>query len=280
MNERGYTLLDAVWSLGIAAIILSATLTLFSAFSRHTLSLSANNQGVIASMKVNAVIATALRVLERNRLSFAAQITPGASLILPHGGQHPLSALSGPTSPRTDSDVLSIIDLAHRYRGRVITSTVTGAAIEAEICNLSSPIPSNEFKSFILYTLEGAKQVVGNIAYRNASCITFSGMSIRGLVSSQAEPASQPITFVPVEREYSLFVDRGSNFRIVSHVGGRIMENQPIIRGVKSISLAASQQSRGVLTFTASIQPSFGLSVKTFLIPGLSQRMLWNEILP
>lgn len=280
MNERGHTLLDALWSLGIAGIILTSILTLFTTLSRSTLAFSGNTHGVVTSMKVSAAITAALRTLERNRLPFAAQVTSGASLILPHGGQHPLSNLSGPTSPRIDSDIVSVIDLAHRHHGRVIRSSFSGGSIEAEICNLYSKIPTNEFKSYLLYTLEGPRQVVGEIAYQSASCIYLSGLSIRGVISSQTEFTSHPITFVPIEREYSLFVDRSSHFRIASHSGGRITENQPIVRGVERISLSADPHSHGVMTFMATIQPAVGPPVKSFILPGLSQRLLWNEILP
>jgi hypothetical protein len=280
MNERGYTLLDALWSLGIASIILSSTLTLFTTLSRLNLSLSWTNQGVITSMKVHAVIATALRSLERNRLPFAAQVMSGSSLVLPHGGQHPLSDISGPTSPRSDSDILSIIDLAHRHHGRVLTSTFADTSVTAEICGIYSSVPSTDFKSFILYTLEGPRQVVGAITYRTSSCISLTGTSIRGIVSSQPEFTSHPITFVPIEREYSLFVDRSSHLRIASHVGGRITENQPIVRGVEFISISTQRESDGVMAFMANIKPTVGPSLKTFILPGLSQRMLWNEILP
>lgn len=280
MNERGYTLLDTLMSLGVAGIIFSLTLTVFTSLSRMTLTLSGHNTGIMRSMKVSAVLITALGALERNRLPFAAQITPGGSLTLPHGGEHPLSSLRGPTAPRGGSDLISLIDLAHRHRGRVVASTFSGSTIEAEICDIESKIPTNEFKSFILYTLEGARQVVGEIAYRSASCITLSGVSIRGVVSSQADIPSLPITFVPIEREYSLFVDSGSNLRIASHVGHRITENQPIVSGIEFISVARTQNTDGVTTFTTKVKPSVGSVVTSFMIPGLSQRMVWNEVLP
>ena len=99
-------------------------------------------------------------------------------------------------------------------------------------------------------------------------------------MTTQANGNSHPITFVPIEREYSLFVDRSSHFRIASHSGGRITENQPIVRGVERISLSADPHSHGVMTFMATIQPAVGPPVKSFILPGLSQRLLWNEILP
>lgn len=280
MNERGYTLLDALMSLGVAGIILSLTLTVFTSLSRITLTLSGHNTGIMKSMKVSAVVTTALGTLERNRLPFAAQITPGRSLTLPHGGDHPLSSLRGSTAPRGSSDVISLIDLAHRHRGRIVTSTFSGSAIEAEICDIQSTIPTSEFKSFVLYTIEGARQVVGEFAYRSTSCISITGVSIRGVVSPHAEITSPPIAFVPIEREYSLFVDGGSNLRIASHVGHRITENQPIVGGIEFISVVRSQHTDGATTFTANVKPTVGSVVTTFMVPGLSQRMLWNEVLP
>lgn len=265
--------------MAIAAIILSGTASLFTNIARTSFSLSAKHHGTLAIFRSYAAITEALRSLERNRLSFAVQVTPGNNLTLPHGIPHPLASLAGTSAPRGDSDVLSVIDVAYQYRGAVTESTVSGNSIEATICGFYKRPSSGNFKSFLVYTIEGARQVVGDLRALNGECVQLTGTSLRGLVSAEPIFSSQPLSFAPIEREYSLFVDRSANFRIASHIGLRITENQPIIRGLHFMRITRHQEVQGATTFTVQLRPTLGRLFTSFVTPGLSQRYIWNEVL-
>ena len=280
MSIRGRILIEGVVSLGIASIILAALVTLFTTISQTAVRISKAHSSVVATTKVYAAVSTALRVRERNRLSFATQITRSPQLRLPHGVAHPLAVLKGNTGPRDNSDILSVVEVAHRCRGTVVQATTNNDSITMTVCGLACRPQPDEFKSFLLYGIDGARQIVGEVSLVSQYCGEVRGTAIEGLVTEHRLFTSMPLVFLPVEREYSLFVDRTDTFRIASHVGMRIVENQPVAQGIEKISITPIGHERGVSTFHILIQPRIGKVLAAFVTPSLAGRFIWNEILP
>lgn len=280
MNERGRILLDNLIALGIASLAIAALVTLFTNISHTALRISQAHQGIIASTKAYAAISAALRTRERNRLFFAATVSSGPQFLVQNGGEHPLKGLTGATRPREASDILSLVDVAFRYRGRILEAKSSGSHITAKICGLPSNPSTNDFKSYLLYSIDAVHQVTGTIASISQSCVEFSGSAVFGLVTTERGVPASPQVFVPVEREYSLFVDTTGTFRIASHIGSRITENQPIAQGLEAVRIAEVPHGQGVSTFALTITPNGGRDLRAFVTPALARRYLWNEVLP
>lgn len=279
-NERGAVALDALWGLLMGSLALISCAYLTSRVSSTAALMTREINGRLAAAKTIAVVTAALLSAERNRLAFSAQITSGTSLRLPNGLRHPLATISTSSGPRTESDILTLIDLDNRYRGLVTAATISGTSITATICGLSSRIPSGAFKSYLLLTIEGARQIVGDAVSINSTCARLNGASISGVISPQSAFTSQPLVFVPIDREYSIFVDRAANLRLASHTGASILENQPISRDVDLMTLQEERQPHGIRIFKLNVKPPSLRAVSHFIIPALTQRQVWNEVLP
>lgn len=279
-NERGDVALDALWGLLLGSLTLISCAYLTSRVSSTAAVMTREIHGRLAAAKTIAVVTAGLLSVERNRQVFSAQITSGTSLRLPNGLRHPLATISGSSGPRTESDILTVVDLDNRYRGVVTTATISGTSLEATICGLTSRIPSGTFKSYVLLTIEGARQVVGETSTISSSCARLTGSSISGVISAHPSFPSRPLVFVPIDREYSIFVDRAATLRLASHTGTSILENQPISRDVDLMTLQEERQPNGIRLWTLHVRPSSGRAVSHFIIPALTQRHVWNEVLP
>ena len=279
MNAHGRILLDTVVSMGVASLALAVLVALATNISHTAIRVSHAHQGVIASTKTYAALSAAVRTRERNRLPFSVLISNAPRFSLPNGTTHPLKSLTGSSRPREASETISLIDVAHRYRGTVLEAKVSNSNINAKVCNLASYPATDEFKSFLLYSVDAVHQIVGTVSPLSQSCIEIGGTTISGLVTSERSFRSIPTVFIPVEREYSLFVDTTGIFRIASHVGTRITENQPIVQGIESVRIAEIPHAHGVSTFTFRIKPNSGQELISFLTPGLAQRSIWSEVL-
>jgi hypothetical protein len=278
--ERGYTLIDSVWSLVIGAILVSGATTLFVTISHAYSTVSSRQQGLLSALKTRWVVATALRATERNRLRIATTITSGGSLTLTNGGRHPVATIGGTSAPRVDSDILSFIELANLHRGLVRSFKITGMSAVVEACGLSSAPRPNSYRSYLLLSVSGPLQVAGDLAAVSKSCVRLSGTILAGLISNRAEVPLSVSTFVPIEREYSIFVDRSSNLRLASHVGTRLVENQPIARGIYSLRVTSESHPTGAIIFHTWIKPTIGLPIRGFVIPALTSRSITSETLP
>jgi hypothetical protein len=279
-SQRGDVALDALWGLFLGSMALLACAIVSARISVTASRLTAHMNGRLAAAKTISVVTGALRSLERNRQPFAAQIFSGSSLLLSNDVRHPLALLSGTSNPRSDSDIISIIDPETRFRGTVTSTSFSGTSVTATICGLTTRIPSGTFKSFLLYTVEGVKQVVGEARAINTTCAMLSGTSIQGVVSASPSFTSRPLHFAPVDREYSIFVDRNANLRLASHTGSLILENQPLTRGIEKLMVEKRAGSDGTTIWKLRVKPSQGGEISHFIVPALAQRHIWNEVLP
>ena len=279
-SDRGNVALDALWGLLLGSMALLSCAFLSSRVSSSATLITREINGRLAAAKTIAVVTGALRSLDRNRQEFAAIVVSGTSPLLPIGTRHPLVSISSASGPRADSDILTLIDLDNRYRGTVASATLSGSSVDATICGISHRIPSGAFKSYLLLSIEGARQVVGQVAPVNATCARLIGSSIQGVVSRDLSFTSRPLVFVPIDREYSLFVDRNANLRLASHTGSTILENQPISRGVDALTIQRQRRADGTRIFKLTVRPSVGREISRFIIPAQTQRNVWNEVLP
>ncbi len=278
--QRGDIALDALVGLLLGSLALVSCAFLTSRVSSAAAFITKEVNGRLAAAKTIAVVTGALYALDRNRQPFAAQITSGATLRFPNGIRHPLASISTVSGPRAASDILTVLDLDNRYRGAVTAVTISGTSIDATVCGLASRIPSSMFKSYLIFTIEGARQVVGEIVPISSTCARLMGSSIQGAVSGEAAFPSRPLIFVPIDREYSIFVDRAANLRLASHTGNILLENQPISPNVESMTVATERRSGGVPIFKLTVKPTVGREISRFIIPALAQRNVWNEALP
>lgn len=278
--QRGDIALDALVGLLLGSLALVSCAFLSSRISSAAAFITKEVNGRLASAKTIAVVTGALYALDRNRQPFAAQITSGATLRFPNGARHPLASVSTTSGPRAESDILTVIDLDNRYRGAVTAVTSSGTSIDATVCGLASRIPSGAFKSYLIVTIEGARQVVGEVVPISSTCARLMGSSIQGAVAAEASFPSRPLVFVPIDREYSIFVDRVANLRLASHTGSILLENQPISPNVESMTIATERHSSGVPIFKLTVKPTVGREISRFIIPALAPRAIWNEGLP
>lgn len=278
--ERGDVALDAMWGLLLGSLALLSCAFLSSRVSSAAAFITHEVNGRLAAAKTISVVTAALFALDRNRQPFSAQITSGSTLRFPNGVRHPLASISTTSGPRAESDILTVIDLDNRYRGAVTSVTTSGTSIDATVCGLASRIPSGAFKSYLILTIEGARQVVGDVVPISSTCARLMGSAMQGAVSGESAFTSRPLIFVPIDREYSIFVDRAANLRLASHTGNILLENQPISRNLNSIAIATERRANGLLIFKLTVRPTSGREISHVVIPALSQRSIWNEALP
>lgn len=279
-QEEGHTLLEILCVMALAGIILSGAATLFAHLSRTAAAISLQQGGVASALKAHGIITAALRSTERDRLNLSVSITPGNNLTLAHGARHPVAAMTGTSAPRLDSDVLSFIDLDNTFRGTVRSSRSSSTSAEVEVCGLNSAPSPTSFRSYLLLSVSGARQLSGDLRYTSRGCAVLTGSFVAGLVAGRTEMPLAFSGFVPIEREYSLYVDRSANVRLVAHVGARIVENQPMVRGIYSIRLSESKDPSSTLIFQLWIKPTSGPEIREIIIPTLSRRTVIGEVLP
>lgn len=278
--NRGYTLIELLWALALSSLFGVVGIAAFARWTKALHVVAQQQEGYRATLKAHALLESALYSTDHSRLPFTILRTPGNALRLPNGAEHPVSALRGTSQPRADSDIISIVDISPTLIGEVQTASASGSGVFLEACGLMSAVRDNDYKSVIVMTLDGPYQAVGKVTNTSRGCVSFSGVIVAGIVSGSQEILAPPLRLLIVQREFSLLVDRSGELRFVSHTGSRILENQPVTRGYRSIHLEPlSDEAAGIL-FKVSVHASYSRPSFRFVLPSLLQRSIFSELLP
>lgn len=275
---RGYSLLECICSLAIVAL-LTAGMTQLVHRTSSTLGTTASALDQRVSMtKTGLVLSAALSALERTHLPGLVTTTNGTDPKTLYGGPHPATKLSGNTRPRSDSAILSMVEVDPRYRGRVVRSSFTADTVSLEVCGgMEQPGPST-FRSHLVVGLQGMCQLTAQVQRSSTGCFTLSGRAVSGLVAPDCPPHSL-LEYLPVVRELSIYIDRTGELRLISHVGTRILENQPIVRGLRALDITPLGFGSEGSMYRIDVHATTARSHRFFFSGGLTREAIWNEIL-
>jgi len=275
---RGYSLLECICSLCIVAL-LTASMTQLAHRAGTILSTTATALDQRFSIaKTGLTISAALSALERTHLSGVITTTSGSQPTTPFGTPHPAQGLSGTSRPRADSAILSAIEVEPRYRGRITQSTFSADSITVEVCGAPELPDANTFRSHLAIGLHSTCQITGTPTPTINGCFTLSGKNIQGLIANTC-PAHSLLEYIPVLREFSLFIDRTGELRLISHVGTRIIENQPIVRGLRALDITPINAGNNTSIYRIDVHANATRSHRFFIAGALTREAVWNEIL-
>jgi hypothetical protein len=275
---RGYSLIECICSLCIVGLLTASIAHLVHRSSSTLGAISTTLEQRFTMTKAGIVLSAALAAHERMHLPDVVTITNGSAPNTRHGGLHPVAALKGNTRPRTNSAILSIVEVAPRFRGRITKSSFSDQSINIDVCD-SSAIPGpNTFRSHVAIGLAGLCQLTGTPERTYGGCFTLTGKAVQGLLSSECAINSL-LEYIPVSREFSVYVDATGELRLISHVGQRIIENQPIVRGLRSIDINALSVSSKGLIYRLDLNATATRSHRFYWAAGLTMGSLWNEVL-
>lgn len=273
-DSGGFTLYEVLIGIALVALASLAIAKTVSVMNHSGAVMLTSMTTTLAQQKTSAVITRALDDLNRSRLSLGPIILDGRTI---SESKHPLAKVRGTSAPRPGSDVISIVEVSPVHRGHIQETSFAQDEIQITACGFVAIPLSDAFRSFIAVGTTELFQLVGDIQPITASCAVLRGTPLAGLVG-RATPLPQGfITLYGVLREYSLFIDRSGSFRIASHVGNRVLENQPITRGVRSLSLTVINS--GDTRFFQTTVTAPNSKTLTTLTPSLFlNRSLWEEV--
>ncbi len=275
---RGYSLIECLCSLCIVGLLTAGITHLVHRSSAILETTSGALEQRFALTRAGIVLSAALAAHERTHLPEVVTITDGSQPHTRYGGAHPVGSLKGNSRPRSSSAILSVLELEPRFRGRVIRSSFSDESINLYVCGSSEVPNASTFRSHVAIGLAGLCQLTGTPVRLNNGCFELSGTQVQGLLSSSC-PSNSLLEYIPVNREFSLYIDATGELRLISHVGQRIIENQPIVRGLRALDISALNAGIQGLIYRIDIHATSTRSHRFLWAAGLTTGSLWNEVL-
>jgi hypothetical protein len=277
---RGYSLIECLCGICLVGMLSAVTTRFIQQASTILQETTSTIESRISLTKAALTVSAQLSALERSHLPGTVAISSGTTIRAPHGGAHPVAGVGASSQPRAESDIISVIEVDPRYRGRIRQSKYSESSIEVEVCGSPELPASTQFKSHLVVGLAGICQITGNPTPTPSGCFVVSGAVVQGLFhGSPSCPRSSLLEYLPVAREFSVYIDKTGELRLVSHVGTHILENQPMTRGLRSLRVTPFRSTSGATLFAVTISATQARQ-HTFMLSGaLAQHSLWNEIL-
>jgi hypothetical protein len=275
---RGYSLLECICSLCIVGLLTASIAHLVHRTSTVLGTTATAIEQRLALTKTSLVLSAALAVHERTHIPEVVTITQGPQPSTRYGGPHPVGALKGNSRPRSSSAIVSILELEPRFRGRITRSAFTAQEVSLHVCGGTEVPGANTFRSHVAVGLAGLCQLTGTVERATGGCFTLTGSTVQGLLSNSCPPGSL-LEYIPVNRELSLYIDATGELRLISHVGQRIIENQPIVRGLRALDITALDEHPRSRIYKIDIHATSTRSHRFFWAAGLTRESVWNEVL-
>jgi hypothetical protein len=276
---RGYSLIECLMGICLIGLVSALSVRFTQQSSSQLYEVTRAIDQRLAITKSASVITAAINAGERSRLPELLIVVDGSSLQAPHGGPHPLIGVGASSKPRPQSSILSIIEVDPLYQGRIVESKRTAEGVTTQVCSLALLPSAEQFRSHVLIGIGGLCQVTGIPQPLSSSCVQLPGTATRGLLHHSSCPAGSFHEYLPVVREISLFVDRSGEFRLVSHVGMRLLENQPLTRGLRELQASWLPTEQDTRFMRIAIRGSTSRELRFLLPIPLRSATRWNEIL-
>jgi len=279
-TSLGATLLELCISLTLTAVVLSAITLAFKHTAHWFGELKERLTAERTIVESFAHIERAFMAIDSGRSSGLWKIHRGGRFLFANGSEHPISKIKGTSQPRAGSDGLSILE--------VIPSGMLAVTLDSKQGTTFCPMYATRWgiegvRSFIKRGIHGDTQHSFGNELRGAvwpkSCGVLTGSPIEGITIKRPEREISGQLILPVVQEYSLFVDRSSHLRLVSHRGGWIRENQPLINGIQVLSISSSISTEGVLMFTVAIKTVSGIEKQWSRVSTLARSEGYNDVL-
>jgi prepilin-type N-terminal cleavage/methylation domain-containing protein len=279
-KQHGFTLAEIMVATVITSIIMALAISTVRVSTETSVKVEQVAQREIAAARTFVQLSAGFDAIETHRLGIGWRVHKSGVMRLADGTLHPIMKLRTTSLPRTESDLFSTLELATDRTMLVRRYELQGTRLLVEACYKEQQQGKSEgFKSYILVGIEGGLQITGSAQGLPGSCIRLSATTVQSIFCKSTSLLKSAQLLIPVRSERSLFVDRSSQLRILSHVGSLVLENQPLIRGVSDFRITPMEVGRRNLTFLSSINNRSRHPLQWHRIISLKQGDSWNDIL-
>ncbi|MCO6430703.1 MAG: hypothetical protein J5J00_07560 [Deltaproteobacteria bacterium] len=240
MNEKGISLLEFLICQAITAALLvilsSALLYLINASIYARKELQAAAAAAVTAEKLNQII----RDIDGHPLPLVPRIHSG--VLTTFDGTPVRISGAEELQPDTASTAVTYASFDFRRIQRVKERRVEQSLVHLSVCPRYTHTPS-AFDSFLVISPNGMVELLAPGDKRSALSGECEQLSLRipeqsMLAGQRPELSNFALALLPIRSIYTIYLDSDGNLRYAGHLGGAVIENQPIYSGLRRFNVA------------------------------------------
>lgn len=252
-HEIGTTILEILTTLIVGApLIIGLTAAVTAAIEAHQKT-RVTSQEISHVTSLKAILTPLFEHVSAHRLPLPARIHPDGTIAYTDGTTHPI--VNHPRfHPAPQSNGVSALELA--IRGTLdLHQALPNEALE--ICSRWGESPPSDTRLLLALSVDGALLTAATLHRTSATPCFEAHLSPIPSTVVPISPATltTATTFIPVVREYSVYLSHTGEIRYLSHRGFETPENQPLLRGFKAMQIS-------ITAGAASLPPAYRVSLQ------------------
>ncbi len=243
MNHAGFTLFEVLVALLLGSIISLCSLKLVTSLSTAYYASLRESEHAAAIIRTELLLADSVAAQDTNPFPVGFRIHKRARISTPDGRANPVVQAPVLLRPLAGTDAVTSTSFETTQALKVLAVAEQGPNLRVTACPRWKPLDaSTRIRNFLAVSPAGYFELTSLLPISKlAKCTELSLRSEPSLITRRPRPGdlSEVRVLIPIRYIHSLYVGRSGELRLLSHVGNRNIENQPILRGLKRLSLRA-----------------------------------------
>lgn len=237
-GDRGVSLLEVIASLLIGAPLLLIVARTFTVSTAQYIAARALRVEIETSLTIKGLLTAMIEHSASHRLPIVPRIHLPGILTFVDGTHHTVN--NHPLyRPQSNSTPFSALELDLDRTLIVQGILINGAR---QICPRWGTPPDRATRLFLAVSIDGMTPVQGTLLRlpQNSRCFSLTPEPVPSTVlPTQESIIPFASLFVPIKREYTVYLATTGELRYLGHRGFITTENQPLLRGVKQLFLSS-----------------------------------------
>jgi hypothetical protein len=273
-QQIGLATLEILVCLSIAIPVLFAlVLSLHQSVNALALA-TGQHQKAIDVARISSMLQWVLNDFDSHRFLINPRIHHNGAITYSDGSPSPLMK-TGVHGPTADSDGVTGLKLSIDNTLMVRSNVLIGSTLKLFACPRFGLKSTPELSCLMgIHSLGFAELKAEKVSKPDKNgCRTL-------LAISEAINVQAISMLVPIERHYTLYVDRHNQLRYVSHCADKILENQPVLSNIKELKLALDAVGQApALQLSAIITLADKMAVRLAITNHLARTAIFTFLL-
>ena len=241
MRQAGFSLIEVLISLLLGATISVGAVSLIQTLSLAYAQATRESERSATLLRTHLHLADTVSSLDSSPFPVGIRIHKRAQIKSVDGEANAVLRGDSLHRPLAGSDAVTSAVLVPSQAVSARGASLQGNSLRVTICPRWLALHSEKgYRGFLALTSTGHFEVVPNKPVKSLTqCSEARFSSTASLIThtARAPDLGEVRTLVPIQSIQTLYLDRGFNLRLLSHVGNRNIENQPIATGLKRFGL-------------------------------------------